>query len=196
MAARVPKPKLESITTAEILRKLKQVTEKGGDNREFFYLYVSTSGKEKKKKQQRAQAIPQGQQRITFPPQIEEDSEDDEITDDDSDQDDQDAGRDDHDDIMDSQDNSQADQSEANTSFSSQPSLPSPFSQPLSKDNPRTKTMDHVHKVTLPKVLGPEEWKKVFDKDTKLTYRALYFNVIRQHPDEEEFTFIQRVGQI
>ena len=56
--------------------------------------------------------------------------------------------------------------------------------------------MTYVHKVILPTLLGPEEWKKVFDKDTKLTYRALYFNIIKRRSTEDESTFVQRVGQI
>ena len=199
MAASIPK--LKSITTAEILKKLKEQ----GDG-EFFYLYVSTAGKERKKKQQR---LPQGQQMLNFPTQSEEDPVDDvadsdEDQDDESDrddgsdqdQDDQDGGRDDQDNTMDSQDNSQANPVGANTSLGSQPSLSSPLSPPLSRDKTRKEAMTHVHKVILPSLLGPEGWKKVLDKDTKLTYRALYFNIIRQCSDEEELAYIQRVGQI
>jgi len=185
---------------------------------EFFYLYVSTAGKERKKKQQR---LPPGQQVLNFPPQSEEDPVDD-VADSDEDQDDQDDGssqydqdngsdqgqddqddgrddqdqddgRDDQSDTMDSQDNSQVG---TNTSLGSQPSLPSPISPPISRDKAKKEAMTHVHKVILPSLLGPEGWKKVLDKDTKLTYRALYFNIIRQCSDEEELAYIQRVGQI
>ena len=214
MATRGERPKvlkLQSITTADILRKLKQVTDKGGDNTEFFYLYVSTAGKERKKRQQRAQLLPQGQQQLCFPPQAEEDpveddeiidsdEEDDEDTDDqDDDRDDQDDDRDVQDDRMDSQDNrtySQDDQTGANVSFGSQPSLSSPLSPLLSKDKARQEAMNHVHKVILPSLLGQDGWQKVYDKDTKLTYRALYFNIIEQIRTEDEPTFVQRVGQI
>ena len=197
-------PKLQSITTADILRKLKQVTDKGGDNTEFFYLYVSTAGKERKKRQQRAQLLPQGQQQLPFLPKAEEDPvDDDEITDsdeeDDEDTNDQDDDRDDQDDRMDSQDNrtySQDGQSGASASFGSQPSQSSFLSPTLSEDKTRKDAMTYVHKVILPSLLGPEEWKKVFDKDTKLTYRALYFNIIKHRSTEDEPTFVQRVGQI
>ena len=188
MAAKVPK--LESITTAEILTKLKEK----GNNTEFFYLYVSTAGKERKKRQQKAQVLPQGQQQLNFPPPdpVEDD---DDITDSDE-EDDEDTDDQDNDDIMDSQDNStcnQDDQSGANQSLDSQPSLSSP---PMSKDKARQDAMNHVHKFILPLLLGQDRWKKVYDKDIKLTYRALYFNIIEQNRDEDELTFVQRVGQI
>jgi len=186
-------PKLQSITTAEILRKL---TAQGGDNTEFFYLYVSTAGKERKKRQQRAQVLPKGQQQLPFLPQnkqVEDESDDNDDTDD------QDDDRNDQGDIMDSQDNStynQDDQSAVNASFNSQPSQSSSMSLALSKDKTRKDTMKKVHEEILPTLLGPDEWKKVFDKDTKLTYRALYFNTIEKYPNEDESIFIQRVGQI
>ena len=196
-------PKLESITTAKILARLK---EKGGDNTEFFYLYVSTAGKERKKRQQRVQVLPQGQQQLSFITQAEEnpvEDDDDEITDsdeeEDKDTDNQDDDRDDQDDRMDSQDNrtySQDDQTGANVSFGSQPSQSSSLSLPLSEDKARQEAMNHVHKVILPSLLGQDGWQKVYDKDTKLTYRALYFNIIEQSPTEDEPTFVQRVGQI
>jgi len=198
-------PKLQSITTAEILKRL---TEQGGDNTEFFYLYVSTAGKERKKRQQRAKVPPQGQQQLPFLPQNEDDeitdSDDDEDIDDqdddqDDDRDDEDDDRDDQDDMMDSQDNStynQDDQSGVNASLDSQPSQSSSMSLPLSKDNTRKDTMTKVHKEVLPILLEPNGWKKVFDKDTKLTYRALYFNKIKKNSDEDVPTFVQRVGQI
>ena len=63
------KPKLQSITTADILRKLKQVTDKGGDNTEFFFLYVSTAGKKQRRRQKRTQPLLKGQQLLSFTPQ-------------------------------------------------------------------------------------------------------------------------------
>lgn len=197
MATRAKVPKLESITTAEILARLK---EKDGNNTEFFYLYVSTAGKERKKRQQKAQVLPQGQQQLTFPPADPEEDDENDITDsdeeDDEDTDDQDDDRDDQDDIMDSQDNStynQDDQSGVNQSLDSQTSL---SSLQMSKDKARQEAMNHVHKFILPSLLGQDRWKKVYDKDIKLTYRALYFNIIEQNSDEDELTFVQRVGQI
>jgi len=188
-------PKLQRITTADILQKL---TEQNGDNTEFFYLYVSTAGKERKKRQQRPQVLPQEL------PQTEDDektdSDDNEDTDDqDDDTDDQDDDTDDQGDIMDSQDNStynQHDQSGVNTSVDSQLSQSSSISPPMSKDKARQEAMSHVHNTILPLLLGQDGWKKVYDKDIKLTYRALYFNIIRLNPDEDKSTFVRRVGQI
>ena len=56
--------------------------------------------------------------------------------------------------------------------------------------------MNKVHKVVLPKVLSIDGWEKVYDKDMKLTYRALYFNIIKKQQGEDDNTYIQRVGKI
>ena len=193
-------PKLQSITTADISRQLK---EKGGDNTEFFYLYVSTSGREQKKRQPTSQVLPQGQRQLPFLPQTVEDPVDDDDTTDSDEEDDEDI-TDDQDDRMDSQDHQddrmpdQDDQGGTNLS-PPQPSPASLISQSQSLKEYRArreKAMNDVHKKVLPSLLDPDKWEKVFDKDTKLTYRALYFNIIKKYPGEEERPFIQRVGKI
>ena len=55
------KLKLDSITTTEILDRLKY--EK---NTDFFYLYVSTADVEPRKRKQRKRPPPQGQRQLTF----------------------------------------------------------------------------------------------------------------------------------
>ena len=204
------RPKLQSITTADILARL---TDKGGDNTEFFYLYVSTAGKEQRRRQKRTQPLLQGQQLLSFPPQrnqrerddpVEYDDQDDGIDNQDNDpaeDDDQDDGTgnqdndiddcdirmddqdDELDDYIDGQDG-QGHQSGANiTSSTPQPSA---ASQSLTQDKPRQKTMSYVHNTILPLVLEPKGWKKVVDKDTTVTYRALYFNIIKRYSDDED----------
>ena len=61
----------------------------------------------------------------------------------------------------------------------------------------REVAMEKVHKSILPKVLKSlHGWKKVYDKDLKIIYRALYFNVIEKQPNEDDIAHIQRVGRI
>ena len=111
---------------------------------------------------------------------------------------------DDQDDLMDSQNYqddripNQDDQGGTNTTLG--PPQPLQVGQLQSKEYKarRKKAMQEVHKTILPSLLGqgPDEWWKVFDKDTKLTYRALYFSVIKKRPGEKKNAFIQRVGKI
>ena len=56
------------------------------------------------------------------------------------------------------------------------PALPSP-----STKKARKKAMKEVHSKILPELLCPHGWQKVYDKDLKLTYRALYFNTIEKN---------------
>ena len=72
---------------------------------------------------------------------------------------------------------------------------PDPSPQ-LSKDAVRSKAMNKVHNVVVPQVLSKDKWKKVYDKDKKLIYRALYFNIIPKYPDEDPTDYIQRVGGV
>jgi len=199
------KPKLQSITTADILRKLKQViTEKGGDNTEFFYLYISTAGVEQRRKPKRTQPHLEGQQQLSFTPQRNRtDPADDDDTD--SDQDDstsdQNLDIDDQHDEIDNQEDGMDDQSRQGStniaSSSSQPSAASLLSRSLKEDKIRQEAMIYVHNTILPLILEPEGWKKVVDKDTKLTYRALYFNIIKKHSGEDvQASYIPRVGMI
>ena len=64
------------------------------------------------------------------------------------------------------------------------------------KGKARKKAMSKFHKVTVPTVLSKDEWMKVYDKDMKLTYRALYFKTIQKHRDEDDNAYIQRVNKI
>ena len=70
------------------------------------------------------------------------------------------------------------------------------LSPPLSKDKVRNKAMEIVHQVVIPKVLSSDEWMKVYDKDMKLTYRALYFTCIPKDLDEDDDAYIRRVGKV
>ena len=56
--------------------------------------------------------------------------------------------------------------------------------------------MNKVHKIVVPNVLSTGGWRKVHDKDMRLTYRALYFNTITKHQNEDDNDYIQRVGKI
>ena len=57
-------------------------------------------------------------------------------------------------------------------------------------------TRSEVHNDILPEVLRPDGWKKVYDKDSKLTYQALYFAKIERRPGEDENAHHRRVGTI
>ena len=171
--------RLKKIGTSKILEKLKRA---GGDSTQFFYLYVSTAGKERKK-QTRKQVS--GQQKLNFPPTHTED----EDNDDTESEDDQQMEVDE----VDYTGNvTQQTQSLDGDNLVVEDN-PSPA---LSKDKARKEAMNTVHKVVLPKVLSKDGWMKVHDKDMKLTYRALYFNIIQKHQDEDDIVYIKRVGNI
>ena len=189
MASGDSNKKLDRISTKKILQKLKAVD---GDNTEFFYLYVSTAGKERRR--QKRKELPRGQQTLNFPslPSGDEESDD---AENDEDDDDDDQMEDDDDDQMEDDDDRMGDDT------TSQPISPPDGdmvqnSPSLSKDKARSEAMNKVHKVVLPKVLSTDGWRKVYDKDMKLTYRALYFNIIRKHQNENDNTYIQRVSKI
>ena len=78
--------------------------------------------------------------------------------------------------------------SQSMTSPSSDPSLP--------QSKKRKDAMKKVHSNILPAVLKPLGWKKVYDKDLKITYRALYFNVIEKQQNEDDISHIRRVGRV
>ena len=158
--------RLEKISTREILEQLKQAN---GDYTSFFYLYVSTGGVEHKRQKKRQ--LPPGQQtldRFLATDSVSDDTESD--------------GNDDGDEHMDSS------TSQSVTSPSSDPSLSGSKQQEVA--------MEKVHKNILPTVLKPLGWKKVYDKDLKITYRALYFNIIEKQPNEDDISHIWRVGRI
>ena len=60
----------------------------------------------------------------------------------------------------------------------------------------RLGTMGAVHRSTLPNLLYSDGWKKVYDKDMNITYRALYFNFIEKKPNEDDSSYILRVAKI
>ena len=182
--------KLDRISTSEILQKLKEVD---GDNTQFFYLYVSTAGKEHRRQKRRE--LPPGQQKLNLPP----------LSSGDEESDDTESGE--HDDEQMEYDNvSTTENISHNVSTSENISRPIPSPDgdtqivqnipSLSKDKARSDAMNKVHKVVLPKVLSTDGWMKVYDKDMKLTYRALYFNIIKKNQGEDDNTHIQRVSKI
>ena len=173
---------LEKIGTSEILKKLKEAD---GDSTEFFYLYVSTAGKERKKQTRRQLHIP-GQKKLNFPPSHTEDEDSDDTGSEDDEQMEVDKVGTTTGNITQETQSLDGDNAVAKDN-------PSP---PLSKDKARKEAMKKIHKVVLPKVLSEDGWMKVYDKDKKLTYRALYFNIIPKHQDEDDTKHIQRVGKI
>ena len=60
----------------------------------------------------------------------------------------------------------------------------------------RKAAINEVRNTTLPDVLRIDGWKKVYDKDRKSTYPALYFKKIERQPSETEIRHNQRVGEI
>ena len=159
------------ISTSEILELLKVTS----DHTKFFYLYVSTSGREDKR--QKSRQLPAGQQTLDKFVQKEEDSDDKEEEEEDSD--DTESSGEDNNEAMDSLSHDQP-----------VPQLPSP---PTNKA--RKEAMKEVHNKILPELLYPDGWQKVHDKDLKISYRALYFNMIEKKQNEDDATHIQRVAQ-
>ena len=185
MANKEEKSVLEKrmIDTEEILQKLKDAK---GDNTEFFYLYVSTADKERKKKQS-----PNQQASPLLPPSDYEDSDDAE-----SEGDEQIREVDIDKVAIGTTENNLQQTSSLDGDKADPENNPSP---PLSKDAVRNKAMNKVHNVVVPQVLRIDHddgWKKVYDKDKKLTYRALYFNTIPKDQNEDDTAYIQRVGKI
>ena len=127
---------------------------KDGDNTEFFYIYVSTSGLDPSPLQAPSQQISS---------------------------------------TSDSRD--VAEQMEIENQKGTQ-TITQAASLKLSKDKNRKEAMEYVHDYVLPPVLGPAGWRKVVDKDNKLTYQALYFNIIPKQTGEEDKVYIKQVAQI
>ena len=167
--------RLEKISTREILEQLKLAN---GDSTNFFYLYVSTGGMEQKDKKRRQ--LPPGQQTIDRFLPTHSHNDDTESEEDDDNQ-------------------MEADNHMDSTETTSQSVMSPPQNDPSlsGSKTDREVAMEKVHKSILPKVLKSlHGWKKVYDKDLKITYRALYFNIIEKQPDEDDITHIQRVGRI
>ena len=171
--------KLNKIRTSEILEKL---TQTDGDNRDFFFLLVSTRGKEDRPRR----STPDGQHDTNLEGEDDSDisSEDDDI------------------DQMDTDDNvnttGNTPQSTTSTPVEHGPEAQNnPSSTPSSSLKSRAQfARKRVHEVILPEVLRPDRWKKVYDKDSKLTYQALYFGVIPRQPGEDENAHNRRVGRV
>lgn len=165
---------LDKISTREILEKLKKAD---GDNTEFFYLYVSTGGKERKNQKRSQSPV----QQMSMPV---EHAEDEDSTSDDTD--------------LESEDEQNGVDDITENISQQTPSLDEEIAQNvlLSKNKARSEAMNNIHKVVLPKLLSGDGWRKVYDKDMKLIYRALYFNTIPRNQDEDENAYIQRVGNI
>ena len=69
-----------------------------------------------------------------------------------------------------------------------------PIASP-SIERDRKQAMKEVHQKILPDLLCSRGWQKVYDKDMKITYRALYFNTIEKQPNEDDISHIQRVSK-
>ena len=168
--------KLAKIHTIDIFEKL---TQTDGDNRDFFFLFVSTRGIE-----DRSRRPTSNEQHGTN-----SEGEDDSDT----------GGEDDNNIQMDTDDNVNT---TGNTPQSTSPPVvhgPEAQKNPSSSSKLRTlsdSARGHVHQVILPEVLRPDGWKKVYDKDSKLTYQALYFGIIQRKPGEDENTHNRWVGRI
>ena len=166
---------LYKIRTTEIVEELKQA---GGDNTNFFYLLVSTSGKDDKT--QLTEQLPKDQRIYDGQCNTESDSEMDYTESEEDDDDKQ---------MEDVQPN---DVDTTRNPF--QPIMLPEAHNSIKKA--RKAAMNEVHQKTLPEVLRHEKWEKVYDKDLKSTYRALYFSTIERQPNEDEITHNRRVGEI
>ena len=170
--------KLKKIGTDEILHQLKTK----GDNSEFFYLYISTADKERKKRQSK------NLQQPNLPGAPSHTEADEDCSDPESEDDEQMEV-----DKVDTAENVAQQTPLLGKDNVDSENYPSP---PLSKDKVRNKAMEIVHQVVIPKVLSSDEWMKVYDKDMKLTYRALYFTCVPKHLDEDDDAYIRRVGKV
>ena len=164
---------IHKIRTTEIVEELKQA---GGDNTNFFYLLVSTSGKEDETRL--TGQLPKDQPINDGHYDTESDSEKGE-TESEEDNDDE-----------------QMETTQPNCVLQNpfQPTMPPEAHN--SRKKARKVAMNEVHQRILPDILYPVGWKKVYDKDQKSTYRALYFSNIKREPDEDEITHNRRVGEI
>ena len=172
---------VQKISTSEILELLRT----NSDHTKFFYLYVSTSGREDKR--EKSKPLPAGQQTLDKYTQkeVEVEEVEEEVE---EDSDDSESSGDGDVEAMDS--SSQLLPVQGNPVAQNSPVLPS---TPIKK--PRKDAMNDVHQKILPQLLCPYGWKKVYDTDLKITYRALYFNTIEKQPNEDDITHIQRVGE-
>ena len=170
----------QKISTSEILELLRA----NSDHTKFFYLYVSTSGREDRR--EKSKPLPEGQQTLdkyTQKVEVEEEEEEEE-----EDNDDSESSGDDNVEVMDS--SSQQFPVQESPVAQNSPVLPS-----IPTKKARGNAMDDVHKKILPELLCPQGWKKVYDKDLQISYRALYFNTIEKQPNEDDITHIQRVSK-
>ena len=171
-------PKLAKICTSDTLEKL---TQTNGDNRDFFFLLVSTRGKEDISRRPTSDR----QHGTNL------ESEDDSDT----------EGEEDDNNQMDTGDNVNTTRNTPQSTSSPVEHSPEvqnnpPLSSTLSPSQLEKATRNDVHKYILPEVLSPDGWKKVYDKDSKLTYQALYFGIIKRQLGEDENAHNHRVGTI
>ena len=172
------KPKLDKIRTSEIFKIL---TKTDGDNRDLFFLLVSTRGTEDRSRRPTSD----GQHDTNL--KGEDDSD---ISSEDDDNDQMDTYTGDNVNTTGNTPQSTSPPVEHGPEAQNNPTLISSSSSKLQTQFVRKQ----VHEVILPEVL--RGWKKVYDKDSKLTYQALYFGVIERQTDEDESTHNRRVGRI
>ena len=166
---------LEKISTREISKQLERAN---GDYSQFFYLYVSTSGT--KHKEQKRRELSSGQQTLDKYQVTDSDSDDTESEEEDDDEEEM-----------------ETDNHPVSIENASQSVIPPQNDPPLTgSKKARKAAMKEVHRDILPKVLHPGGWKKVYDNDFEITYKALYFNTIKKAPKESENAYIQRVNKI
>ena len=68
--------------------------------------------------------------------------------------------------------------------------------QPVRPRDPRNDAMEKARRIQR-KVLSRHGWKKVYDKDETVTYRALYFNnTIKKSANDDEITYILHVAEV
>ena len=161
----------QKISTGEILQLLKD----SSDHTKFFYLYVSTSGRENKR--QRSRQLLPGQQ--TLDKYVQEE-----------DHDSTDSSGDESDEAMDS-----APQPPLQLPVQENPTAQNSQQLSTSTKETRKQAMNDVHQKILPELLCNHGWQKVYDKDMKITYRALYFNTIEKQLGENDISHIRRVGK-
>ena len=161
----------EKISTTEILEKLKAAN---GNYTGLFYLFVSTGGV--KQKLQKRRHLPSGQQVLDKYTYLSTSS--------------------DSDDTESEENNDEPMETDHDTTIF-QSKIPVEDNPSLSASRKaRMHAMKQMHESILPRVLYPHGWKRVYDKDMKTVYRALYFNVIERAPNESDISHIQRVSKV
>ena len=176
----------KKINTSEILELLRD----NKDHTKFFYLYVSTSGRVDKRQQ--SKPLLPGQKTLDKHFQKQEKEKEKEVEEEEEDSDDSESSGDDNVEVLNTRSQPTLQENPV-AQDSPGPALPSQ-SEKEKKD--RKRAMKIVHGKILPDLLCPDGWKKVHDKDMKITYRSLYFKTIEKQSDKEDnTTHIQRVAK-